>query len=86
MDDFPAEYRPVVHLIDDWFTNRKLGLLFEAKVGKGKLMVCGADLLKPENGRMARRQFKQSILNYMTSDRFTPTTTLSVEDIRNLFN
>ena len=42
MDDFPAEYRPVVHLIDDWFTNRKLGLLFEAKVGNGKLMVCGA--------------------------------------------
>ena len=86
MDDFPAEYRPVVHLIDDWFTNRKLGLLFEAKVGKGKLMVCGADLLKPENGRMARRQFKQSILNYMTSDRFAPTTTLRVEEIRDLFN
>ncbi len=86
MDDFPAEYRPVVHLIDDWFTNRKLGLLFEAKVGNGKLMVCGADLLKPENGRMARRQFKQSILNYITSDRFAPTTTLSVKEIRNLFN
>ena len=51
-----------------------------------KLMVCGADLLKPENGRMARRQFKQSILNYMTSDRFAPTTTLSVEEIQQLFN
>lgn len=28
LDDFPADYRPVVHLIDDWFTNRKLGILF----------------------------------------------------------
>lgn len=86
MDDFPAEYRPVVHLIDDWFTNRKLGLLFEAKVGNGKLMVCGADLLKPENGRIARRQLKQSILDYMASNRFAPTVTLSVEEILQLFD
>ena len=30
-------------MIDDWFTNRPLALLFEAKVGKGKLLVSGID-------------------------------------------
>ena len=44
MDDFPHEFRPLVYIIDDWFKNRKLGMLFEGKVGKGKLMVCSADL------------------------------------------
>ena len=49
-------------------------------------MVCGADLLKPENGRMARRQFKQSILNYMVSPQFNPETTLDIDKVKALFN
>lgn len=85
LDDFPANYRPVVHLIDDWFTNRKLGLLFEAKVGNGKLMVCGADLLKDDARKVVRRQFKQSILQYMASEAFLPETTLSIDQIQGLF-
>jgi len=31
MDDFPAEFLPIVHHIDDWFSNRKLGLLLKPK-------------------------------------------------------
>ena len=85
MDDFPANYRPLIHLIDDWFTNRKLGLLFEAKVGNGKLMVCGADLLKDDTRKAARRQFKHSILQYMASEAFNPVTVLGIEEIQNLF-
>ena len=44
LDDYPKDFRPIVHIVDDWFTNRKLGMLYEARVGKGKLLVCGADL------------------------------------------
>ena len=39
---YPKDFRPIVHIVDDWFTNRKLGMLYEARVGKGKLLVCGA--------------------------------------------
>lgn len=85
LDDFPADYRPVVHLIDDWFTNRKLGILFEGKVGNGKLMVCSADLQNDLDKRPAARQFRQSILQYMASDQFNPSTTLEPEKVRALY-
>ena len=39
LDDLPAGLVPNVQVIDDWTTNRKLALAFEAKVGNGKLFV-----------------------------------------------
>ena len=85
LDDFPADYRPVVHLIDDWFTNRKLGILFEGKMGNGKLMVCSVDLQNDLDKRPAARQFRQSILQYMASDQFNPSVTLDPEKVRALY-
>ena len=76
LDDFPTDYRPIVQLVDDWFTNRKLGILLEGKVGNGKLMVCSADLQKDLDKRPAARQLRQSILQYMASGRFNPSTSL----------
>ncbi|MDL2281893.1 beta-galactosidase [Parabacteroides sp. OttesenSCG-928-G06] len=85
LDEFPADFRPVVHLIDDWFTNRKLGILWEAKVGNGKLMVCTADLNKDLTDRPAAAQLKQSVLEYMASNKFSPKQALDVEVIKGLF-
>ena len=85
MDDFPADVRPIVHLIDDWFTNRKLGILFEAKVGNGKLMVCSVDLQKEVAHRPATAQFRQSVLEYMASERFNPTAEVDLDLIKSLF-
>ena len=45
LDDFSPELKPIVQVIDDWVSNRKLALLFEVKVGSGKLLVSGVDLL-----------------------------------------
>ncbi|MDR2859063.1 MAG: beta-galactosidase, partial [Mediterranea sp.] len=86
MQDFPADFRPVVHLIDDWFKNRKLGILFEAKVGNGKLMVCSADLQNDLSHRPAAAQFRQSILEYMASANFKPAQELDIQLIKNLFS
>lgn len=85
LDDFPADYRPVVQLIDDWFTNRKLGILLEGKVGNGKLMVCSADLQKDLDKRPAARQLRQSILQYMASDRFNPSASLDPALVKALY-
>jgi hypothetical protein len=84
MTDFPADFRPLVHIIDDWFTNRKLGLLFETKVGEGKLMVCSADLDKNLDKRPAARQFRYSIEKYMASDQFNPSTEVNLNIIEAL--
>jgi hypothetical protein len=85
LDDFPSDFRPIIHLIDDWFTNRKLGILFEAKVGKGKLMVCSVDLSKNITQRPAAEQFKQSILEYMASEKFNPTQEVALVVISTMF-
>jgi len=70
-----------VFLIDDWFLNRKLGLLFETKVGKGKMMVCSADITGDLSKRPAARQFRRSIEMYMSSDQFDPATELDIDVI-----
>lgn len=85
LDDFPADYRPIVQLVDDWFTNRKLGILLEGKIGNGKLMVCSADLQKDLDKRPAARQFRQSILQYMASDRFNPSASLDPVLVKALY-
>ena len=53
LDDLPPELRPIVQPIDTWFEARRLGLVFEARVAGGKLLVCSMDLTRP--GRAARR-------------------------------
>ena len=76
--------KPVVQVIDDWFTNRKLGYVFEAKVGPGKLLACGADLAGDLTGRPAARQLLASLRAYLHSERFAPAVTLTPEEIGRL--
>jgi hypothetical protein len=84
LDDLPKDLRPIVQPIDDWNTNRKLGLLFECRVGKGELLVCSADLEKDLDHRPAARQLRQSLLSYLATSKFKPTVQVSANQIRNL--
>ncbi|WP_199226823.1 sugar-binding domain-containing protein [Opitutus sp. ER46] len=72
LDSLPRDLRPTVQVIDDWFTNRKLALGFEARVGRGKLLVTSIALhdaaLDP-----VRRQLRASLLAYLASPAFAPT-------------
>jgi len=87
LEDFPAGFRPVVQPIDTWFMNRRLGLIFESRVGKGRLVVSSADL-GPDVGedRPAARQLYHSIMRYMGSGLFKPGGKVDVEVVRGLFS
>lgn len=50
------DLQPIVRVIDDWFTARPLGLLFECRIGKGKLLVSGIDLFSNQVSRPEARQ------------------------------
>jgi len=65
-------YDPLIRIIDNFYKNRELGILYEFKSNKGKLMLCTADLLSQTNERPVARQLLYSILNYMNSSNFTP--------------
>ncbi|HRX10903.1 MAG TPA: glycoside hydrolase family 2 TIM barrel-domain containing protein [Draconibacterium sp.] len=84
LDSFPVELRPIVQIIDDWVSNRKLALLFEAKVGKGSILVSGADLSNNLENRPETGQLKMSLLKYMASEKFNPSTELSINQIQKI--
>jgi len=75
LDETPADYRPIIHVIDNFARNHKLGLLFETKVGQGKLLVCESDLPALQNYPEAR-QLMHSLLRYIDSPAFAPKTEL----------
>ena len=85
LNDLPAEVRPIVSLVDDWFTNRRLGLVFEARVGRGRLLVCSVDLTRELESRPLARQFRQSLVKYLASDAFQPSATVDLAAIQALF-
>lgn len=72
LNHLPAKVRPIVQVIDDWFTNRRLGLLFEVRLGKCRVMVSGMELLGSMHLRHAARQLRQSVVDYMASPSFNP--------------
>ena len=75
LDSMPAGYRPIVQVIDNYERAHKLGALFEARVGPGKLVVCSIDLPKLQDHPEAR-QLLHSLLYYMNSGLFAPPTAL----------
>ena len=72
LDDTPADFRPIVQVIDNFARNHKLGNLFEARVGEGRLLVCTIDLLDNLDRRPAAKQLLRSLYGYVASDRFQP--------------
>jgi hypothetical protein len=83
LDDLPRELEPIVWAIDDWNRNYKLGVLFECKVGTGKLLVSSFDVQGDENAVAA--QLRKSLLEYMASVRFQPRVAVPLTQIEKLF-
>lgn len=80
----PPALEPIVWAIDDWNRNYKLGLVFECRVGRGRLLVSGADLSAGLDARPAARQLLHSLLAYMQSPRFRPAVPVRAEELRGL--
>lgn len=86
LEDFPTEFKPIIQPIDTWFMNRRLAMVFEAKVGSGKIIVSSANL-SPDLGvnQPAARQLFYSLQRYMQSDKFEPKFTVDINTIDDLF-
>ncbi|MBS1792773.1 MAG: discoidin domain-containing protein [Acidobacteria bacterium] len=82
LDRLPKNLRPIVQPVDDWNRNYKLGMLFEARVGRGRLMVSSIDLENDLDTRVAARALRRSVLDYMESARFNPPAAVAPENFR----
>jgi hypothetical protein len=85
LDSISPKLQPIVRIIDDWFTAKPLAMIFECKVGKGKLLVSGTDLISNTEKRTEARQLLYSLKNYMGSEIFNPVVEVSAERIKSLF-
>lgn len=83
LDGLPASLQPIVSVIDDWFTSRRLALVAEARVGGGRLLVTSIELDVP--GQLVNRQLKASLLQYAASPEWRPKAELSLEQVRAWF-
>jgi len=83
--ELPKDYQPPIQPIDTWHVSRKLGMLIEAKVGKGRLLMTTMDINTNLSNRHVARQMRQAILRYMESKDFKPALTLTPEVIGHFF-
>jgi hypothetical protein len=81
---FPADLKPIVRVVDDWVTNRPLALVFEAKVGKGKILISGIDLTTDLDKRPEAQQFLFSLKKYMVGEKFNPKVEIEIVSLTRL--
>jgi len=74
----------IVRMIDSFIGNRCLSVIFEARLGKGRLLVTSLDLSSDLASRHASRQLRYSLLDYVASDLFNPSVMITAEDMDRL--
>ncbi len=82
---FPDGFSPIVQPIDTWFLNRKLAMMLEANVGKGKLMVCSMDVASDLPNRPVATRLYNSMVEYMESEQFMPKSAVDMATVKELF-
>lgn len=83
IDNAPANLRPIVQVIDNYQRAHRLAAIFEARVGKGRLLVCTIDLPNLQD-RPEARQLLSSLLGYMNSAAFNPKVELDYQILSNI--
>lgn len=91
IDSIPGA-RPIVETIDNFVNNRRLATIFEAKIGKGGIIVTSIDLITPDT---ADGQYKTGLTpeiehlrhclsEYINSEEFNPETEATEQQLRKL--
>lgn len=80
LDATSKDYCPLVQVIDNLERNHKLGLIFEFKVGAGKLLVCMSPLPQLREAPEATQLYR-SMIDYMDSKDFDPVYEIGAEEL-----
>jgi len=83
LDSLPV-IDPIVRVIDNFFKNRKMAGVIEAKVGRGRLILVSADITHDLEDRPAARQLRYSLERYMRGDAFHPAVALNARQLGRL--
>ena len=86
LNALPFEYEPVVFVIDDFNLSHRLGVLMEAKVGDGRLLISSLNLGQHGHRTPTQQQMFRSLLAHAGSDDFEPDTELTLEQLDQLLH
>ena len=84
ISDLSPRPEPIVRMIDSFVGNRHLAVGFEARLGRGRLLVTSLDLSTDLTIRHASRQLRRSLVEYAASAEFAPSTVLTTTDVDRL--
>jgi len=84
-DTLGADFRPIMRFIDKYNRNSLCSILFEAKVGPGRLLVCTLDVSTDLERRIVARHLRRSLIGYVGSAAFDPAFVLQPERLDELF-
>ena len=85
LDQVALKSKPIVQVIDAFSRNQKLGLVFEAKVGEGHLIVCAADFSEAALADPMRRQLRSSLVRYLSKNKTPPPDEITSAPLDRLF-
>lgn len=85
LDDLGAKVAMPFRFVDRFDRNALPAAIFEARVGAGRLLVCTLDISNNLDERVAAKQLRRSILDYMAGKRFRPQTQLTPRGLAKLF-
>lgn len=80
-DMFSDLFEPILEVVSSYKHIRKQSVLFEWRVGSGRLLVCALNLQKDDP---AAAWLRYQIFQYASSDKFQPSTSVSVERVAQL--
>ena len=76
---------PIMRFIDKFNRNALPAILWEAKIGKGKLFVCTLDIETELHQKPVAKALRNSILAYMNGNAFDPAGELTESQLETLF-
>jgi hypothetical protein len=71
--------------VDRFDRNALPAAIFEARAGAGRLLVCTLDVSTGLDKRIAARQLRRSLLDYMSSSHFRPRNCIDLPALKQLF-
>lgn len=84
LENFSRYFRALIQLFDDWFHNRRPAILFETRVGNGKLVVPRPDLKANLAEHPAAKHPMFSLKIYMNFSKFNPEEAVDPDILKDL--
>lgn len=82
IDSLHQDIQPIVSPIDNFFKNRKMAGIIEARIGKGKLILCAMDMHTDLEKRIVAKQLRFSLSRYAAGSNFNPAATLTTQELK----